>query len=456
MIPFSVSTAETPMPLLQELCRTNIRRILRTNIYKLHPGINKVRKRVKKKPKQNTRFKDLSIVPLSMGMMILRHFDNEQDDENSDDSEGEAQDRGAPDGENASDAIANEETVTVENNKDENLKNTKEQPADEDCKGKHNHIAAKPDSLNNRSEETDLAVVDVEKDGENIDNELSGKQKKHEDIQMSIDDERFKANNIENIDITPETTKSSEQKDIEMTGENDCDKDKRHTEKEDAESDYESGDELPELNSKSERGSGIGDFLESNDKSEKESGSSDTGLDFERILAINVQRVRERIASELGALNSHLDAEINPPDAPSFDTDDDDDDADDDMQVEFSESLKRRARSSNPPRKLRYSSNTSVDTSTTSGIGSYTDDHLDAEMASHMDSQKTSPGTVTMDSVGQQMDCLDSDGAEAEEESDEKEEESLPKETLGKLLHESVELLPLPTALRSYVMYYRN
>ena len=382
-----------------------------------------------------------------MGMMILRHFnDREHDDDESDDSGGEAEDRerGAADGASISDEPENNKKAKTEKEDDDSAEDAKDQSDDEECEENEKKVPAKPNGMNVMSEDTGNAVPAVEKEDEKTENGLRKKQENHEDIKMSVDGESSKANTNENMfAITPEESKSSDLDDIVMAGDFDCDKDD-HNKKEDSESDYESGEELPE----------------SHNTDEHQSRRDNAVLDIERILALNVQRVRERITSELGALGSHDDNEINPPDAPSFDTDDDDDD---DMQVDFLESLKRRARSSCPPRKLRYSSNTSVDTSTTSGIGSYTDDHLDAEMASHMDdSQKTSPGAISMDgpelgksrSKRQQMDCSDSEDGEGEE-SDEK-EESFPKETLGKFLCESVESLPLPTALRSYLMYYRN
>ena len=399
-----------------------------------------------------------------MGMMILRHFDDqEHDGDDSDDSaaDPENQERDNPDDwerdtpndrerddldeTNISDEPENNKKAKTEKVDIDNAENKNSQSDDEESLENNKKIPVKPNGMNVASEELDESVPAVDTDAKKTKNGLKKQQENGEDMKMSVDGESSKANSNENIfDITPEESKSSNLGDIVMAGDMDCDKGTNHK-KEDSESDYESGEEIPE----------------SQNTDEHQSRRANSPLDIERILALNVQRVRERITSELGALGSHDSNEVNPPDAPPFDTDDDDDH---DMQVDFLESLKRQARSSCPPRKLRYSSNTSVDTSTTSGIGSYTDDHLDAEMASHMnDSQKTSPGTISMDgptelgrfsSKRQQMDCSDSE--DAEEDDAEDKEESFPKETLGKFLCESVETLPLPTALRSYVMYYRN
>lgn len=451
--PDFIDLPETPLPLLQELCRTTIRRILRTNIHKLHPGLSKVRKCVKKKRRRTNRLSNLNIVPLSMGMMILRHFDNEQDEDESDESETEGRERGAPDGASVPDRARVETNEEMENDEqDKNLQMVKDQAKDDNLAvsmEKGDGVEAQTNGKKRRSEDIDSTEAATGKLRGKYENGLNRRRQRNQDeASMAVDNdgESSKTNIIKTVgDIKPETSKPSELEDIAMAGESNCDKDKNIGSKsDDSESDYGSGDDLPEADDRTDRGS----------------ERANTGLDIERILALNIQKVRERITTELGALGPHdtdEDPEINPPDAPSFDTDDDDD-----MQVDFLESLKHRARSSCPPRKLRYSSNTSVDTSTTSGIGSYTDDHLDAEMASHMDSQKTSPGAVSMDgpelsklrSRQQQMDYSDSE--EGEEESDDKEGDSIPKESLGKLLRESVESLPLPTALRSYVMYYRN
>ena len=393
-------------------------------------------------------------------MMILRHFDDqEHDGDASDDSaaDQERQERDIaddwdkdPDDTNVDDEPENNKKAKTEKDDTDTEENTNDQSNNEEAKEieNKNKVQMKPNGMNIESEKLGNAKRYNDTDDEKAKNGLEKCESNHEDMKMSVDgesskansNESSKANSNENIfeNITPEESKSSDLEDIVMAGDIDCDK-SGNNKKEDSESDYESGEEVPD----------------SQNTEEDQPRNSNPPLDIERILALNVQRVRERITSELGALGPHDNHEVNPPDAPPFDTDDDDDDHD--MHVDFLESLKRQARSSCPPRKLRYSSNTSVDTSTTSGIGSYTDDHLDAEMASHMnDSQKTSPGTVSMDGPAergktkrQPMDCSDS-------EEEDKEEESFPKETLGKFLAESVEALPLPTALRSYVMYYRN
>ena len=65
---------------LQEVGRIAIRRILRANISSEHPDINN-RKRAKKlKPKAPRRHRRINVVPMSMGMMIMGNFDDSEVD----------------------------------------------------------------------------------------------------------------------------------------------------------------------------------------------------------------------------------------------------------------------------------------------------------------------------------------------------------------------------------------
>lgn len=94
------------------------------------------------------------------------------------------------------------------------------------------------------------------------------------------------------------------------------------------------------------------------------------------------------------------------------------------------------------PKKIRCSSSTSADTSETSGFGSYGDDPLDLPQLS---CDKDSPVSSTEEeSRGQGQ----SDAGALSGDS--------PGPTLGQILKERIDVLPLPLALRSYLMYYRN
>lgn len=67
-------------PLLQNLCRTSIRRILRSNIYKLHPKLRSVRKKPKKQkrfPSSSAGGRRINIVPTNVGMIMLSNFESD-------------------------------------------------------------------------------------------------------------------------------------------------------------------------------------------------------------------------------------------------------------------------------------------------------------------------------------------------------------------------------------------
>ncbi|ESO92510.1 hypothetical protein LOTGIDRAFT_190456 [Lottia gigantea] len=62
---------------LKAACRYSIRKTIRTNIHKEHPELHKVSKPKKKKPTSLRSRRPINIVPMSMGMMILRQFDSD-------------------------------------------------------------------------------------------------------------------------------------------------------------------------------------------------------------------------------------------------------------------------------------------------------------------------------------------------------------------------------------------
>lgn len=208
-----------------------------------------------------------------------------------------------------------------------------------------------------------------------------------------------------------------------------------------------------------------------NEEEHSDYASDEEGNNLEAIDEVaeaNASDIRENEQKASGSrLNDILDSVINscavngngnsieqitPPDANWSDSDDDDG-----KSYNIEEFLRFGARVKAPevPRKHRYSSNTSVDTSTTSGIGSYNEEHLDAEMGPS-DSERTSPGwnpfeieRSVMRKPVQPMDI------EEDDEEDEPEDDS-PKITLSICMKEDIDCLPLPSALKAYLRYYRN
>ncbi|KAJ8306604.1 hypothetical protein KUTeg_017149 [Tegillarca granosa] len=125
-----------------------------------------------------------------------------------------------------------------------------------------------------------------------------------------------------------------------------------------------------------------------------------------------------------------------------------------------------------PPRKLRYSSSTSVDTSDTSGIGSLSeasvigslpDDHMIEQDITKCISDKTSSaGSSSEEGMNgdqpmeeEEQDEKDRKTEEEEVEEEEEEEDTKPKESVKIYMKEKITMLPLPEALKSYLAYYR-
>ncbi|XP_060080998.1 protein-L-isoaspartate O-methyltransferase domain-containing protein 1-like [Ylistrum balloti] len=127
-----------------------------------------------------------------------------------------------------------------------------------------------------------------------------------------------------------------------------------------------------------------------------------------------------------------------------------------DMELDFTDMLPLPpfpCSSGSPPHKQRYSSSTSVDTSETSGIGSLSEasaigslgeDTILMQAMSSSSSQGSradgSPEESFMDSIKQPTKCID----------------TVPKECVKTYMKEKINLLPLPEALKAFLMYYRD
>lgn len=386
---------ESDQPTLQELCRTTVRRVVRTKIHRDHPHLTKVRKRPKKpKKKASKGLSNLNIVPLSMGMMILHQFDRDNSLTDSDEeNDHDVQDNEQSDGENK--AVDDEEEDS--NDGIEGKFSTDEAESDGDVK-KNDKVIAKlkngeKDHINNVGVQ-DLKQKAVKAGNGLVSNGLGGSKKESD-------------------------------------------------KKEDSESDYGSDED-------GKIGEAIDKVADVNTKAEEAQRTTDQALSRIDEIIANVMANSQRP-------NPDPFEHLSPPDAHWSDTDEESEE----KKYNIEEFLKydgSKRKTLEPPRKARYSSNTSVDTSSTSGIGSFVEDHLDEEMG-QCDSEKTSPGWNAMElepscsrNKPQEMEVEEIDSA------DEKlsEEEDGPKITLSQYMRESIDSLPLPTSMKSYLKYYRE
>lgn len=415
-----IDLPEPEQPSLQALCRLSIRKVLRLNIHKLHPELGRrvIKKRKKPQKKPQSGLSHLNIVPLSMGMMILRQFDPDNQNFSNDDADDESNDidrhtdEDSPDErgqENVENCVAEDEEETkMDNNKENNAK----------C-------------LGNDVERDVFEVLDDKKDLDDATEKCSGEENKKNKTENKNDEKNSDANVSCSSGVRVQHGTKQSQAGMASYGDS-------------SESDYGS------------------DYEES-------------ARHFDRRISTKIDEVKKMIFAELDQYSGELrqrgqQEKEQPPDIEFSNSDDDDELCEMSIACEQKSRSSRKDNSWELPRKLRYSSNTSVDTSATSGIGSFSEDHLDHELGGRTDSQKTSPGWGVLDAEpskdcdmkGEPMEtesCEDGDeeqkNKEEENEEDENEEESEPRITMSQLMKEDVDLLPLPPALRAYIAYYR-
>lgn len=386
--------AEPEQPSLQELCRTTVRRVIRTNIYKTHPELGKVHKRPKKpkkKPSKGTFGSNMNIVPLmGMGMMILHQFDR---DDSITDSEDE----------------------------------------DRDIRGVDHEMDEVDDRSHGVEDNNDVVEAAFSTDEED---EVEKKKCDTKDPESAGAESKLsvKCDNGRKKDVLFVGSQTKEKVEAVAKG--------------DPESDYGSDEE--------------GKCQEAIN-----SVANATGSETERNARESVSRIDEIIANVMASCSprsatDHFD-HLSPPDTHWSDSDEDTEDS---KKYDVEEFIKfgAKEKSLEPPRKARYSSNTSVDTSTTSGIGSFVEDHLDEEMG-RSDSAKTSPGWSHSEpepgSSKSGLHTMEVDDnvieeTESEKEDEYKEDEDFPKITLSQCMKEAIEGLPLPSAMKMYLKYYRE
>ncbi|XP_050402614.2 protein-L-isoaspartate O-methyltransferase domain-containing protein 1 [Patella vulgata] len=336
---------------LKAACRLSIRRTIRTKIHLDYPELTKVNKQKKKKIKSSSRKRRINIVPMNMGMMILRQYD---DSEESDDDGFSRQLR--------------------------NLRQSHPRVVEEDS-GEHSDHA------------------------DEIDNNIS-------DLEM---------------------TKSENSKEVHIANQNES------KSKEDA------IDNVKDVDEMGESSSNIKWQYPSVRIDRSEPDSTEFGEKAQKFNDNHCCHSPANQSSECAqstsngkiAENGHSKCK----NVKSVSTDESDDD---NIDFDILEMLNRNRsvmRSLSPPRKIRYSSNTSADTSETSGFGSLGDEP--SEVDSCHSSDKPSPSS----SVGDEgMDCTEEEIPPPQP----------PKDNICTYMKGRINELPIPATLKSYLVYYRQ
>ncbi|KAL3869480.1 hypothetical protein ACJMK2_042157 [Sinanodonta woodiana] len=369
-----VDLPECKLPVLQEMCRVCIRRILRTNIYKEHPSLFEGIKRVKK-PKKQVQKPRINIAPMNMGVMMLRQFEDmeesdiEDDWQNSTDLQDQDRQGGKKDLEDDDDIA---EEALHKNGKNENYKIK---------------VGAEDDDEQGTDTESDYESGDEEM--QDLDVQMQSKQKPHiGDRENEI--VKTEKNETKDATITRSMVNISPLK---------CDSELDAMFEKEARSQY-----------------------ERNDHSDLEAHNSGTVMDI-------------------------LPDRMSPPNI--LDDDEEEDIDADDQLMTFAE-IFQQARAyyrAQTMSKARCVSSTSADTSETSGIGSYSEDNLE------IGSGKASPSGSSADNIAvQPVDCNETSPQKEGQE----QKEAPPKEAVGMYMKQKVDLMPLPSALKSYLLYYRN
>ena len=387
-----------------------------------HPELSKVRKRVRKpKKKQSHGMSNINIIPMSMGMMILRQFN--QDLNSSDENE---RDDGSERG----------DTMDSHDVDDEDVDDGDVDDGDDD------EVSAFKNEDSNEMEADDERVFASE-NMEKTDDKYGDLDKKSETVESERMDEIYSQNGAKKVGIK-------------CTGNDSVvdSLDKIDEGSKESVSDYGSDDEV------------LDEVATANSRA---SLTDEIDRELNQALESRMNEMRRMISEEISASRSHdpqkSPSPIVPPDMSLSDSDEDDES----KKFNVEEFIRQGARETAPPRKTRYSSNTSVDTSTTSGIGSYNesynDEHLYTDIC-NTDSQKTSPGWTNLETeVNGKQNCDKTtikdgknmtESQSGDEEQEFEEEEIIMKGKLSEYLRQDVECLPLPSALKNYLLFYRN
>lgn len=394
---------EHDQPSLKEICRSTVRRVLRNNIHRKHPHLCTIRKRPKR-PKKKVPHGDFSkynILPFGQGMMILHNMDHHDHIQSDTDSDGNrvAEDeegaRGSGDFETDNSSLKKQEDCTSEND-DDNVEKIDEIELD-----KAENVEAKCSSDGEDEASSSEKALLIEQHGNKTEsehglNEFVEKESIFEDLEKL--DKSNKSGNVES----------------------------------DYETDEDGGYENMASSSANEATFAYSKVSENERKANR-----------------SVDRL-ETMMSSISDRPLTLTEEMTAPESLWSDTDEEDDD----INCNFAEllSYEPRKKALSSKRKIRYSSNTSVDTSSTSGIGSYNEEQF--EKLGQSDCDKTSPESNYFganENLGKKRTASHHD-----DDSDNVSDEELSKVTLSQCLTENIHSLPLPATLKSYLMYYRD
>ena len=430
---------------LQDVCRHNIRRIIRNNICLEYPNIKRcLRKQRPPRPKTTGERKArlVNLVPMQMGMMILDNFDNsnddidddEDDDDDDDDEEDDDGDRLSNDGSGPLKEDSDDEDNGVHDNDDVGSTQSEEEGE------------VKREAAGNSST---ARVHPKDKLGQNVKRkprqDYIKEEPEIEDAAEAISDESGAVDNWADSDPNPSTPSSSS---------TNINADNKRSSPSSLCQEAEGDNASKRMRCVDTRDEEEGEKEDDNPRAEDGNGLNSSPIQIEQ----RSQRPRRELSSEDSDMEN---MELEPAgavgaifQAPATPT-----------------SVLNALHLLSIPRKFRCSSSTSADTSETSGFGSFGEEPLDLPgMGGDRDSPPSS--VEGEEGVGGMVVGLEeglaslahkiviaktsSKGESSGESSGGASTERYEGPTLAQLMKERMKALPLPQALRSYLAYYRN
>ena len=420
---------------LQEICRYNIRSLVKQKVCAEFPTILRPqRKQRPPKPKRavGRRGRLVNLVPMQMGMMILNNFNDSSDEIDDDDDDDEDDDR------------ALNESGTLKTS-DEDINNEDEEEND------HSHEEEEEDEGFLRAPSTTNGTMGVRLSGRS---EQNVKRKLRQDSIKEETETEAAAEAMKDWEI-------QEMKDWEIQEEGGRPGSK------------------PSTNTDNKR---------SSPSSLHQDGDGDTGSKRMRCVDMSDREDAEEgeAAAENGNGAALFSGQTQPPQRELSSEDSDLDNMEmESLKAAFQApptptSVLNALHLLSIPRKARCSSSTSVDTSETSGFGSFGEEPLDIPgLGGDRDSPPSTAGgrdfTRSMSGEGDSPpSSVEDAGLEALASLEEKvsagkvssdsdtsgESSASPAQhegpSLGQLMKERIQGLPLPQALRAYLTYYRN
>ncbi|XP_061175493.1 protein-L-isoaspartate O-methyltransferase domain-containing protein 1-like [Saccostrea echinata] len=396
-----VELPEVHIPGLQDLCRVDIRRIIRENIYNDHPDLKTIKKRKPKKPKKRyyrRRPKKMDVLPMSMGMMILNGFDESDESELEKDDNGEVSDNSDEmEEDSAIDGVSDEDCGSVDqaSAKGKSLK-VKKNGRRAKTDSEEEHTEPRRRRMDTRHDFSDRSLI--------LASRLLEVMNQAQELARSSSSNNQGSSSASALEeMREEEPSKSEQRDSDLYE----DEDEIFNSEQDMESDMQdkTGSQIPPENENQRN------VQETNDTKQ------------------NFPMPNEDDDNRISVISS--DSELE----------------NDDVLASINSNLAARER------KQRCISLTSVDTTATSGIGSLSEasaleENMESEMTESL-SEKLSPSSSSQES-GRVGPVVDSES--------EPESSVLPQseDLLKKYMIEKIDTLPLPEALKLYLMYYRN